>query len=146
MVPHPGRKPKEGIYLSEMRRICLNLPETEERFNHGMPGFAIKNRSAFVFLRESRKENHVALWFKASSGVQEELVEQDPDRFFAPPYLGPAGWVGMRLDIDLDWEEVTEAMVRLTGEEKRDGNWVLIEETNPGEWAIGGKPVGLPIS
>ena len=68
------------------------------------------SEKSFVFLRESRKENHVALWFKASLGVQEELVEQDPDRFFAPPYLGPAGWVGMRLDIDLDWEEVTEAM------------------------------------
>ncbi|MBC8345754.1 MAG: 4-oxalocrotonate tautomerase family protein [Candidatus Marinimicrobia bacterium] len=40
--------------------------------------------------------------------------------------------------------EVTEAMVKVTGEEKRNGNWVLIEETNPGEWAIGGKPVGLP--
>ena len=39
---------------------------------------------------------------------------------------------------------VTEAMVKVTGEEKRDGNWVLIEETNPGEGAIGGKPVGLP--
>ena len=34
---------------------------------------------------------------------------------------------------------VTEAMVKVTGEEKRDGNWVIIEETNPGEWAIGGK-------
>ena len=32
---------------------------------------------------------------------------------------------------------VTEAMVKVTGEEKRDGNWVIIEETNPGEWAIG---------
>ena len=41
-------------------------------------------------------------------------------------------------------QEVTEAMVKVTGEEKRDGNWVLIEETNPGELAIGGKPVGLP--
>jgi phenylpyruvate tautomerase PptA (4-oxalocrotonate tautomerase family) len=41
-------------------------------------------------------------------------------------------------------QEVTEAMVKVTGEEKRDGNWVLIEETNPSEWAIGGKPVGLP--
>ncbi|MDP6568479.1 MAG: tautomerase family protein [Candidatus Marinimicrobia bacterium] len=41
-------------------------------------------------------------------------------------------------------QKVTEAMVKVTGEEKRDGNWVLIEETNPGEWAIGGKPVGLP--
>lgn len=34
-------------------------------------------------------------------------------------------------------QEVTEAMVKVTGEEKRNGNWVLIEETNPGEWAIG---------
>ena len=37
-------------------------------------------------------------------------------------------------------QEVTEAMVKVTGEEKRNGNWVLIEETNPGEWAIGGNP------
>ncbi len=37
--------------------------------------------------------------------------------------------------------EVTEAMVRVTGEEKRDGNWVLIEEVKLGDWAIGGKPV-----
>ena len=41
-------------------------------------------------------------------------------------------------------QEVTEAMVKVTGEEKRNGNWVLLEETNPGEWAIGGTPVGLP--
>jgi 4-oxalocrotonate tautomerase len=40
--------------------------------------------------------------------------------------------------------EVTEAMVRVTGEEKRSGNWVLIEETKSGDWAIGGKPVHAP--
>ncbi len=40
--------------------------------------------------------------------------------------------------------EVTEAMVRVTGEEKRPGNWVLIEEVKSGDWAIGGKPVHAP--
>ena len=40
--------------------------------------------------------------------------------------------------------EVTEAMVRVTGEEKRSGNWVLIEEIKSGDWAIGGKPVHAP--
>ena len=40
--------------------------------------------------------------------------------------------------------EVTEAMVRVTGEEKRSGNWVLIEEVKSGDWAIGGKPVHSP--
>ena len=33
-------------------------------------------------------------------------MEQEPDRFFVPPYLGPRGWVGLRLDVDLDWDEV----------------------------------------
>ena len=41
-------------------------------------------------------------------------------------------------------DEVTEAMVRVTGEEKRAGNWVLIEEIKSGDWAIGGKPVHAP--
>ena len=40
--------------------------------------------------------------------------------------------------------EVTEAMVRVTGEEKRAGNWVLIEEVKSGDWAIGGQPVFAP--
>jgi 4-oxalocrotonate tautomerase len=40
--------------------------------------------------------------------------------------------------------EVTEAMVKVTGEEKRNGNWVLIEEVKVGDWAIGGKPVVPP--
>ena len=88
----------------------MNFPETEERLNHGMPAFAVKNRSAFVFVQESKQRKNASIWFKALREVQEELIEQDPDRFFAPPYLGPAGWVGLRLDIDLDWSEVAQAM------------------------------------
>ena len=42
--------------------------------------------------------------------------------------------------------EVTEAMVKVTGEEKRNGNWVLVEEVKVGDWAIGGKPVVPPPS
>lgn len=109
MASHSGKKLKSGSFLPEIRRICLNLPETEERLNHGMPAFAVKNRTAFIFVQESKKENRASIWFKALPEIQEELVEQDPDRFFTPPYLGPSGWVGLRLDIDLDWEEVAQA-------------------------------------
>ena len=41
-------------------------------------------------------------------GVQDVLVEADPKRFFVPPYQGPFGWIGVRLDVDVDWDEVTE--------------------------------------
>jgi 4-oxalocrotonate tautomerase len=43
-------------------------------------------------------------------------------------------------------KEVTDAMVRVTGEEKRDSNWVIIEEVKLGDWAIGGKAVSPPKS
>ena len=36
-------------------------------------------------------------------GAQEALVEADPERFFVPPYVGPSGWLGVRLDMEVDW-------------------------------------------
>ena len=46
------------------------------------------------------------MWCPAFPGVQAELVEAEPDRFYRPPYVGPSGWVGVRLDRDVDWDEV----------------------------------------
>jgi hypothetical protein len=34
------------------------------------------------------------------------MVGEAPARFFVPPYVGVNGWVGMRLDVDVDWKEV----------------------------------------
>ena len=31
-----------------------------------------------------------------------------PDRFFRPPYVGHRGWIGVRLDGDVDWAELAE--------------------------------------
>ena len=30
------------------------------------------------------------------------------DRFFRPPYVGGRGWIGVRLDRDVDWAEIAE--------------------------------------
>jgi hypothetical protein len=38
--------------------------------------------------------------------VQPALVREEPERFFVPPYVGPRGWLGVRLDVDVDWQEV----------------------------------------
>ena len=41
-----------------------------------------------------------------------ELVEQEPERFFRPPYVGAKGWLGVYLDVpDVDWDEL-DAIVR----------------------------------
>ena len=38
--------------------------------------------------------------------MQAMLVDADPERFFVPPYVGHRGWLGVRLDRGLDWDEV----------------------------------------
>ena len=89
-----------------LQRVCLALPGVEERLNHGMPTFGIVGRPAFANLHTHPDDGRPTLWFKAAPGVQGELVDQEPERFFVPPYVGPRGWVGLRLDVDLDWDEI----------------------------------------
>jgi predicted DNA-binding protein (MmcQ/YjbR family) len=43
--------------------------------------------------------------------VQEELIAEDAERFFRPPYVGHRGWVGVRIDGEPDWVEI-EQIVR----------------------------------
>jgi hypothetical protein len=38
--------------------------------------------------------------------MQEALVDGDPEHYFRPPYVGHRGWLGVRLDRGLDWNEI----------------------------------------
>jgi len=57
-------------------------------------------------------DGRLSVWMKAPPGSQQILVGADPDRFFAPPYVGPKGWIGMRLEPAPDWEEVRTLVTR----------------------------------
>ena len=48
------------------------------------------------------------IWCPAPPGAQEELIDNEPDRVFKPPYVGHRGWLGVRLDVDTDWPEIAE--------------------------------------
>ena len=48
----------------------------------------------------------LALWTAAPVGAQATLIDTEPERFFRPPYVGHRGWIGVRLDVDVDWEEI----------------------------------------
>jgi predicted DNA-binding protein (MmcQ/YjbR family) len=47
-----------------------------------------------------------AVWLAAAPGAQETLVDAAPDRFFRPPYVGHRGWIGVYLDVAVDWDEL----------------------------------------
>lgn len=42
----------------------------------------------------------------APPGVQEQVIAEDPERFFRPAYVGHRGWIGLRVDLEPDWDEV----------------------------------------
>jgi hypothetical protein len=93
--------------LERIRKICLGLPETSERLSHGAPTFFVRGKRAFVMvLTDHHGDGRFAIWCAAPDGLQAMLVEADPERFFVPPYVGHRGWLGVRLDGGLDWDEL----------------------------------------
>jgi hypothetical protein len=92
--------------LEHLRSIISAWPETHEKVSHGAPTWWGGKKTFATFDDHHHGEERVAVWVKASFLEQEARVEADPDTYFVPPYVGPRGWVGMRLDIDPDWDEV----------------------------------------
>lgn len=95
--------------LDRVRGICMAFPETTERLSHGAPTWFVRDKSVFVTLWEHghHDDDFPHLWCAAPPGVQQELVDTEPDRYFRPPYVGGRGWIGLRLDVAVDWDEVT---------------------------------------
>lgn len=94
--------------LERLRRLCLALPETTERLSHGEPTWFVRGKKTFATYADHHHDDRLAFWCAAPPGVQEALIGADPERFFRPPYVGHRGWVGVRLDVPVDWEEIAE--------------------------------------
>ncbi len=93
--------------LDRVREACLAMPEATERLSHGAPTFFVRDKKTFVtFVGDHHGHAGVALWCAAPSGAQEEMIAENPARFFRPPYVGHRGWLGVRVDGRPDWSEV----------------------------------------
>ncbi len=98
--------PTQDDVLEQLRAVCSEFPEVSERLSHGSPTFFVRDKKTLVTLHDDHHgDGRLAIWAPAPAGVQESMVEQDPDRFFRPAYVGHLGWVGYRLE-DADWDEV----------------------------------------
>ncbi|HOB13638.1 MAG TPA: phosphoribosylglycinamide formyltransferase [Novosphingobium sp.] len=99
---------------AQVRSRAMALPEAEETLSHGMPCFGIIKGKKFAWVSSDHHgDGKVALLVKIS-GVDEQaqLIENDPDRYYRPPYFGD-GWIGIRLDLgDTDWDAVADWLAR----------------------------------
>ena len=92
-----------------VRAICLALPEVIERPSHGAPTWFVRGKTFVTLWVDGHHEDQFPhLWCAAPPGAQTALTASAPDRFFRPPYVGGRGWIGVRLDRDVDWAEIAE--------------------------------------
>lgn len=109
---HPEKRTRtraEEQAVERLRKICLALPGVTEKIAWG----ELTWRAGKMF---AQMETHhhgverVAVWLALPEGMQEALVEEDPELFFRPPYVGDKGWVGVRIDRKPDWDVVASVV------------------------------------
>lgn len=105
--PLPYTEADVAEAADRLRGITATLPEVTERISHGAVTFFVRGKRVVAYLTDDHHgDGRLALTCAAPPGVQEEMIQLDPARFFRPPYVGHRGWIGLRLDTDPDWDEV----------------------------------------
>jgi len=92
--------------LDKLREIIEALPETHEKLSHGSPTWWGGKKTFATYHAGAYDDGNRAVWIKAPDGAQQDLIEADPEKFYRPKYMGPSGWVAMRLEGKVDWDEV----------------------------------------
>ena len=100
----------ESGLLGRLRSICLSFPGATERLSHGAPTFFVRDKSTFVNAWVDGHHDHSFphLWCAAPPGRQAAILADGDPRFFRPPYVGHRGWIGVRLDTDVDWDIIDD--------------------------------------
>ena len=103
--------PRRRDPLPRVRKIIDAWPETSEKISHGAPTWWGGRKTFATLHNDHHGDGRLALWIKTSMDAQADLVAMDPDTFYVPPYVGPSGWVGVRLDRGADWEMVESLLL-----------------------------------
>lgn len=94
--------------LENLRRVCLAFPEVSERLSHGEPTWFVRDKKTFVTYADHHHDDRLAFWCAAPVGAQAVMVADAPERFFIPPYVGHRGWLGVYLDVPIDWDDIAD--------------------------------------
>lgn len=97
--------------LARLRRICLSFEGAHEVEAWDAPTFRVKNKIFAMYADNGHPPGVPAVWIKSTPVNQEFLLQAKPRRHFKPPYVGPSGWIGVRLDGRVNWRDV-EALLR----------------------------------
>jgi hypothetical protein len=93
--------------LDRLSKIALALPEAHVERSASHATFTVGKKTFAYFLDNHHGDEIVAACLKGSKAENAELVKSEPKRFYLPAYIGPKGWIGVRLDVGrVDWKDV----------------------------------------
>lgn len=95
-----GARRGREAQLQRIRRIAATLPGVSEKLSHGAPSFFVeKDKGQFLIFADNHHEDgRIAVWLPVSDGHQALLLQEAPETYFSPPYVGSSGWIGIYLD------------------------------------------------
>ena len=107
MSKHTGEDPR----LNRLTKLASSLPETSRELSGSHAQFLVRKKTFAYFLNDHHGDGIVAVTCKVLPGDNVALIAAQPDRFYLPAYIGPKGWVALRLDIGkIDWQEIEELL------------------------------------
>ena len=98
--------------LARLMKICLGLPEAIQETAGRHATFLVRKETFAYYLNDHHGDGIISVCCKVLPGDNEALIAKHPAKFYMPAYIGPRGWVALRLDVSgLDWDEVAELVV-----------------------------------
>lgn len=105
--------PDPDADLDRLRDIALLLPAAVETTSHGSPGFKIEDGRFFAYFWHNHHSDGETAVLVKTGGPEEQamLLEAEPALYFKPAYLGPSGWIAIRVDA-ADWDHIGDRVAQ----------------------------------
>jgi hypothetical protein len=98
--------------LDRLTALALALPEAQRELLSSHASFRVRKKIFAYFLDNHHGDGIVAVTCKVLPGENTALAKAQPERYYLPAYIGPRGWVALRLDLPtIDWSEVRDLLL-----------------------------------
>jgi len=97
--------------LEKLAKVCMALPGVTKEEMHGHMAFKVGKKTFAYYLNDHHGDGIVSVCCKVLAGDNKRLIDANSRKFYMPAYIGPRGWVALRLDrATVDWNEVRELL------------------------------------
>ncbi len=112
MIKTLNESPDVAQRRKRLVAVCESLPGAEaERAGAQHLSFKVAKKIFAYYAYDHHRDGRIALLCKAPPGENDRLIEENPVRYFLPPYVGPRGWVGLRVDgARINWRKIKDLL------------------------------------